>query len=48
MTVGLVVVSHSAKIAEGTVDMVRQMVGDSVALAWEVVDPDGGLGTDVA
>jgi dihydroxyacetone kinase phosphotransfer subunit len=48
MAVGLVVVSHSAKVAEGTVDMVRQMVGDSVALAWAGGDPEGGLGTDVA
>jgi PTS hybrid protein len=48
MTVGIVVVSHSSKVAEGTVDMVRQMVGDSVPLAWAGGDPAGGLGTDVA
>lgn len=48
MTVGLVVVSHSSKVAEGTVDMVRQMVGESVPLAWAGGDPGGGLGTDVA
>jgi len=32
--VGIVIVSHSPKIAEGAADMVRQMVGDSVPLAW--------------
>ena len=46
--VGIVIVSHSSKIAEGTVDMVRQMVGDSVTLACAGGDPSGGLGTDVA
>ena len=46
--VGIVIVSHSAKIAEGAADMVRQMVGDSVPLAWTGGNPDGGLGTDVA
>jgi len=46
--VGIVVVSHSPKVAEGAADMVRQMVGDSVPLAWTGGNPDGGLGTDVA
>ena len=46
--VGIVIVSHSPKIAEGAADMVRQMVGDSVNLAFTGGDPDGGLGTDVA
>ena len=32
--VGIVIVSHSAKIAEGAADMVRQMVGDAVPLAY--------------
>ena len=32
--VGVVIVSHSPKVAEGAADMVRQMVGDSVPLAW--------------
>ena len=45
--VGIVIVSHSPKVAEGTADMVRQMVGDAVPLAWTGGDPDGGLGTDV-
>ena len=46
--VGIVIVSHSPKIAEGAADMVRQMVGDSVPLAWTGGNEEGGLGTDVA
>ena len=46
--VGIVIVSHSAKIAEGAADMVRQMVGNAVPLAWTGGDPEGGLGTNVA
>ncbi len=45
--VGIVIVSHSAKVAEGAADMVRQMVGDTVPLAWTGGNADGGLGTDV-
>ncbi|MCX8504888.1 MAG: PTS-dependent dihydroxyacetone kinase phosphotransferase subunit DhaM [Alphaproteobacteria bacterium] len=45
--VGIVIVSHSAKVAEGAADMVRQMVGDEVPLAWAGGNGDGGLGTDV-
>ena len=46
--VGIVIVSHSSKVAEGAADMVRQMVGDSVPIAFAGGNPDGGLGTDVA
>jgi dihydroxyacetone kinase phosphotransfer subunit len=46
--VGIVIVSHSPKVAEGAADMVRQMVGDSVNVAYAGGDPDGNLGTDVA
>jgi len=46
-TVGIVIVSHSAKVAEGAADMVRQMVGTEVPLAWCGGDPSGGLGTSV-
>jgi PTS hybrid protein len=46
--VGIVIVSHSAKIAEGAADMVRQMVGNAVPLAWTGGDTEGGLGTNVA
>jgi dihydroxyacetone kinase phosphotransfer subunit len=45
--VGIVIVSHSKLVAEGAADMVRQMVGDDVPLAWCGGDPDGGLGTSV-
>ena len=45
--VGIVIVSHSAKVAEGAADMVRQMVGDEVPLAYAGGNADGGLGTDV-
>ncbi|HMN86416.1 MAG TPA: dihydroxyacetone kinase phosphoryl donor subunit DhaM [Bauldia sp.] len=46
-TVGIVIVSHSADVARGTADMVRQMVGDEVPLAFCGGDPGGGLGTNV-
>ncbi|HKE19904.1 MAG TPA: dihydroxyacetone kinase phosphoryl donor subunit DhaM [Kofleriaceae bacterium] len=45
--VGIVIVSHSPKVAEGAADMVRQIVGASVPLAWTGGNPGGGLGTDV-
>jgi dihydroxyacetone kinase DhaKLM complex PTS-EIIA-like component DhaM len=45
--VGIVIVSHSPKVAEGAADMVRQMVGDSVRVAHCGGDPAGGLGTDI-
>lgn len=45
--VGIVIVSHSPLVAEGTADMVRQMVGEEVPLAWCGGDPAGGLGTSV-
>ncbi|MEQ9689804.1 MAG: PTS mannose transporter subunit IID, partial [Bauldia litoralis] len=40
--VGIVIVSHSANVASGTAEMVRQMVGDEVPLAYCGGDPDGG------
>ncbi|MGV8935565.1 MAG: dihydroxyacetone kinase phosphoryl donor subunit DhaM [Allorhizobium sp.] len=46
--VGIVIVSHSPLIAQGTADMVRQMVGDDVPLAWCGGNADGGLGTNTA
>jgi PTS hybrid protein len=45
--VGIVIVSHSPKVAEGAADMVRQMVGDTVPLAYAGGNPEGGLGTSV-
>ncbi len=46
--VGIVIVSHSPEVARGTADMVRQMVGEAIPLAYCGGNPDGGLGTDVA
>jgi phosphoenolpyruvate---glycerone phosphotransferase subunit DhaM len=45
--VGIVIVSHSVDVAKGAADMVRQMVGDGVPLAWCGGDPAGGIGTSV-
>jgi len=45
--VGIVIVSHSEKVASGAADMVRQMVGDEVPLAFSGGDPSGNLGSDV-
>ena len=45
--VGIVIVSHSPEVARGTTDMVRQMVGNEVPVAWCGGDPDGGLGSNV-
>jgi dihydroxyacetone kinase phosphotransfer subunit len=47
VNVGIVIVSHSPKVAEGAADMVRQMVGAEVPVAWTGGNPDGGLGTSV-
>ena len=43
--VGLVLVSHSPQIAEGTTELVRQMAGE-VEVAAVGGDPEGGFGTD--
>lgn len=45
--VAIVIVSHSLDVARGTADMVRQMVGDEVRVAFCGGDPDGGLGTSM-
>ncbi len=45
--VGIVIVSHSPDVAKGAADMVKQMVGDGVPLAWCGGDPGGGIGTSV-
>ena len=44
--VGVVVVSHSAEIARGVVELAGQMVGDEVRLEGAGGDPGGALGTD--
>src|SRR5512133_2618475 len=45
--VGIVIVSHSPDVAKCTADMVPQMVGVNVPLAWCGGNPSGGLGTSV-
>ena len=45
MSVGLVVVSHSAKVAEGVVEMAGQM-GKGVRIRPAGGADDGGIGTD--
>jgi dihydroxyacetone kinase phosphotransfer subunit len=44
--VGIVVVSHSRRLAEGIVELARQMAGDDVALEAVGGAPDGSLGTE--
>lgn len=44
MTVGILIVSHSAAIATGTVDLARQMAADVPLVAAGGTD-DGGIGT---
>ncbi len=48
--VGIVIVSHSAKLAAGVVELARQMGGDEVAIepAGGMADPPGEIGTDMA
>jgi phosphocarrier protein FPr len=47
--VGLVLVSHSAALAAGAVELARQMGGGRVAIeaAGGMAEPEGGIGTDV-
>jgi PTS hybrid protein len=47
MSVGVLVVSHSAAVAQGTVDIARQMAGDVHLVAAGGTD-DGGIGTSFA
>ena len=44
--VGVVVVSHSAEIAQGVVELAGQMAGDDMRLEGAGGDPHGTLGTD--
>ncbi len=44
--VGIVVVSHSRRIAEGVVELARQMAGDELRLEGVGGQPDGSIGTD--
>jgi dihydroxyacetone kinase phosphotransfer subunit len=45
--VGIVIVSHSPDVARSIAEMVRQMIGEGVKIAWSGGDPDGGLGSDI-
>jgi dihydroxyacetone kinase phosphotransfer subunit len=45
--VGIVIVSHSLDIAKGTADMVRNMVGSAIPMAYCGGNSDGGLGTSI-
>lgn len=47
MTVGIVIVSHSAQLAEGVAELARQMAQDKVAIAAAGGTADGTLGTSV-
>jgi PTS hybrid protein len=46
--VGLVVVSHSARIADGTVELAGQMAGPEVRIIAAGGMADGAIGTDAA
>src|ERR1700682_5566867 len=47
MTVGLVVISHSARLAEGVVELAEQMAQGKVAIVAAGGATDGSLGTSV-
>lgn len=46
--VGIVVVSHSARIAEGIVELAAQMAGPNLRIVAAGGSVDGSLGTDAA
>lgn len=46
--VGILIVSHSPEVAEGTIDMVRLMVGPDVVFTGVGGTADGRLGSDMA
>jgi dihydroxyacetone kinase phosphotransfer subunit len=46
--VGIVIVSHSPRIAEGTVELARQMAGPDLRIEGTGGIADGSLGTDAA
>jgi dihydroxyacetone kinase phosphotransfer subunit len=45
--IGLVVVSHSAKAAEGIAEIAAEMGGEGARIEPAGGDPDGGIGTTV-
>ena len=44
--IGMVIVSHSAKLAEGVVELVMQVAQDKVRVIAAGGADDGGIGTD--
>jgi phosphoenolpyruvate---glycerone phosphotransferase subunit DhaM len=46
--VGIVLVSHSAALAEGTAELAAQIGGGSVTIATAGGTDDGGIGTSIA
>jgi dihydroxyacetone kinase phosphotransfer subunit len=46
VTVGIVIVSHSARLAEGLKELAGQMAGDAVKIAAAGGGPEGSLGTN--
>jgi dihydroxyacetone kinase phosphotransfer subunit len=44
--VGLILVSHSAKLAEGLADLLSQVAGPAVSIVTAAGAVDGSLGTD--
>ncbi len=46
LLVGLVIVSHSSKVADGTVELAAQMAGDEVRIVAAGGLADGAIGTD--
>ena len=47
-SVGIVLVSHSPKLAEGLAELLAQIGSDTVRVAIAAGSPSGGLGTDPA
>lgn len=48
MTVGIVIISHSARLAEGVVELAEQMAQGGVTIAAAGGTDDGGLGTSLS
>ncbi len=44
--IGVVIVSHSAKLAEGVVELAMQVAQDKVRVVAAGGTADGGIGTD--
>lgn len=44
--VGILLISHSAQVAAGVLEIARQMVGDEVPIAISGGNKAGGIGTD--